>query len=57
LPNSNENKAVLRFIEDSLAKTHSGELDDETALGSIAIVLSAWTARHPEVARHLYRQK
>ena len=52
-----EDKAVLRFIEDALARNHTGEVDDSTSLGAMAIILSAWASNHPDVIRHCRRRK
>ncbi len=46
-----EDEAVLAFIRDALALHENGGVAARTTLASVAIVLSVWARKYPELER------
>jgi hypothetical protein len=49
--NFHEDEAVLAFVHDTLALHAGGGITARTTLASIAIVLTVWARKYPELER------
>ncbi|MBW8735141.1 MAG: hypothetical protein JF571_12730 [Asticcacaulis sp.] len=49
-----EDDAVLAFLRDTLELHRGGEIAARTTLASIAIVLSVWARKYPELERRFH---
>ena len=49
--NFQEDEAVLAFVQDTLSLHEGGGIAARTTLASVAIVLSVWARKYPELER------